>query len=84
MADETCTTCGNGTRPGTWNPNQCSYCADDFPAGEHRHKLGIKVDGLQRCVGHRYLGCEYEEYDSQWGAGLFTDWPRGHHKAYGS
>jgi hypothetical protein len=42
------------------------------------------VDGLRRCVGHKYLACDYEVYDSQWGAGMFTDWPRGHHKPYGA
>ena len=81
---ETCTTCGHGTRGNTWSPDRCSYCDDDFPSGEHRHKLGMKVNGLAKCSGHRYLGCTYEEYDSQWGAGIFSDWPSGHHKSYRS
>lgn len=54
---------------------------DDLPILDHEHQLGIKVDGLQRC---RIEGCGYSEYDSQWGAGIFNDWPRGHHKPYGS
>jgi hypothetical protein len=82
---DTCTSCGNGHRGDPFgNPVNCSYCGDDFTEGAHSHRLGGKIDGLSKCVGHRYLGCTYEEYDSQWGAGIFNDWPRGHHKPYGA
>ena len=80
-----CTTCGHGRRGDPWgNPNRCSYCGDDYPVGEHRHQFGMRVDGLARCVGRKYLGCDAEDYDSQWGAGIFNDWPRGSHKPYGA
>lgn len=88
LGPEVCTTCGNGTLRYRFEKSEeltCSYCEDiDQPAEEHRHKLGAKISGLQKCVGHRYLGCDYEKYDSQWGAGMFNDWPTGHHKPYGA
>jgi hypothetical protein len=57
--------------------------------GEHleqiSHSYGIRINGLAtctfRCAGVR---CDATQYDSQWGAGLFNDWPRGHHKGYGA
>lgn len=60
---------------------------DTLPVIEHEHRLGIQVDGLKRCVirnSYNHYVCGYEEYDSQWGAGLFNDWPVGHHKPYGA
>lgn len=84
LADGVCTTCGHGTRGSKYNPLTCDYCGDVFPADEHQHAFGMKVDGLQRCKGWRYLGCSAEVYDSQWGAGMFNDWPLGHSKPYGA
>lgn len=81
-----CTTCGYGRRGSSpiMGPNSCGYCGDDFPEGEHRHKLGSRIDGLAKCKGAKHLGCTFENYDSQWGAGIFNDWEAGHHKAYGA
>jgi hypothetical protein len=43
-------------------------------------RWSMKVNGARHCYDHP--DTEYE-YDSQWGAGLFNDWPKGHHKRYG-
>lgn len=45
--------------------------------GEHR--WSIRINGARHCYD-----CGVEDYDSQWGAGLFTDWPRGTSKPYGA
>lgn len=45
--------------------------------GEHRWSL--RVNGARSC-----RDCGESDYDSQWGAGLFSDWPRGHSKPYGA
>ena len=87
LAPGTCTTCGNGNRtdgPAWKKPEECGYCGTVFTDGEHTHNFGLKVDGLQTCSGREYLGCTESKYDSQWGAGIFNDWPRGHHKPYGA
>jgi hypothetical protein len=42
------------------------------------HRWSMRVNGARRCYA-----CGVEDYDSQWGAGIFNDWPRGHHKPYG-
>jgi hypothetical protein len=85
LAPGTCTTCGNGQRGDPWgNPLRCSYCGSEFADGAHVHEYGMRVNGLAKCKGHRYLGCRASEYDSQWGGGIFSDWPRGHHKPYGA
>jgi hypothetical protein len=60
--------------------------AIDKPVLDHEH-VTINVDGLTYCVVRDQHGdkvCGFESYDSQWGAGMFTDWPRGHHKPYGA
>lgn len=76
-------------------PNDCSYHGGKFADGHQLHcnfgaghgdgpvvhEWGMRVNGSAKC---RYVGCEATDYDSQWGAGLFSDWPRGHHKPYGS
>jgi hypothetical protein len=88
MTDKKCNACGIGTRGDPWGLDNCSYCGakgpEAFTGSAHVHKLGMRVNGSAECVGHRHLGCTYSEYDSQWGAGIFNDWPRGHHKPYGS
>lgn len=81
-----CLTCGHGTLTGK-TYRRCSYCGADeksFVGTEHVHKFGMRVNGLAKCSGWRYLGCEETQYDSQWGAGLFNDWAPGHHKPYGA
>lgn len=79
-----CAACGVGFETGS-KYKRCDYCGlSPFQTGEHVHQLGIRVDGLAKCVGAKVLGCTYEDYDSQWGAGIFNDWPMGHHKPYGA
>ena len=43
------------------------------------HRWSLRVNGSRSC-----RDCNVTEYDSQWGAGLFNDWPRGTSKPYGS
>jgi hypothetical protein len=84
---KTCLSCGNGTLGDPWGLPRCSYCGAgkaSFEGTEHVHKYGVRVNGSAACVGHRYLGCTASDYDSQWGAGIFNDWPRGSHKPYGT
>lgn len=60
-------------------------CTFDFNhSGHHSNgqpRWSLRVNGARHCYDHP--DTEYE-YDSQWGAGLFNDWPRGHHKPYGA
>lgn len=42
------------------------------------HYWSMRVNGLRHCYA-----CPATDYDSTWGAGIFNDWPRGHHKGYG-
>ena len=83
---KTCLSCGNGTQGNRWGQPLCTYCGAgeaSFQGTAHVHHFGMRVNGSAQCVGHRYLGCTESDYDSQWGAGIFNDWPRGHHKPYG-
>jgi hypothetical protein len=41
------------------------------------HRWSMRVNGLRHCYD-----CDVTDYDSQWGAGIFSDWPRGHHKPF--
>lgn len=43
------------------------------------HRWSMRVNGSRHCYD-----CGEYDYDSQWGAGIFTDWPVGHHKPYGA
>jgi hypothetical protein len=83
-----CLSCGHGTQGDPWgNPTRCSYCGAgeaSFTGTEHVHKFGLRCNGSAQCVGHRYLDCPVTDYDSQWGAGIFNDWPRGTSKPYGA
>ena len=55
---------------------------DDLPGdadAEHGgHRWAMRGNGSRHCYD-----CPATDYDSQWGAGIFSDWPIGHHKPYG-
>jgi hypothetical protein len=83
---EVCLSCGKGTKVGTWYV-RCSYCGAgeaSFTGTEHVHNFGLRCNGMARCSGRDIYGCDATDYDSQWGAGIFSDWPVGHHKPYGA
>ena len=66
---------GEWFKTGGWEPG-----AKGDTLKDHDHST-VTVNGLTYCTDKE---CSYEKYDSQWGAGMFTDWPAGHHKPYQS
>ena len=58
-------------------------CSLDFGhTGHHSHgghKWSMRVNGSRYCYA-----CDATDYDSQWGAGIFNDWPHGTTKPYGA
>lgn len=61
-----------------WSESVCRSCPPRTPAKCATHNWSMRVNGLRTC-----RDCGATDYDAQWGAGMFNDWPRGTTKVYG-
>lgn len=81
--EEDCPTCGGtGTSLTQGTPCICTChtgSVEHRVAKAHEHRWSMRVNGLRHCYD-----CPESEYDAQWGAGIFNDWPVGHSKPYGA